>query len=541
MHADDTHLFKLNTSSCRKLAYTLCFYTTLFLGLSGCQTTKLPPLPESFPTQEWLYSSPEMQGVNSAKLTEALQTIKQKEMAVDSLMIVRNGYVVLDTYFYPFQKGLAHDVASVTKSVTATLIGIAIQEGFIKSIDQPISDFFPERQAWFEGKPVITIKHLLSMTSGYDCGYKGVEDELFEMRSQENWGDYILQLPQIKTPGSEFSYCSCNTHLLSVILNRATGSNALAFADRYLFSPLGIEGAEWPGDPQDNNLGSGDLRIQPKDMAKIGYLYLNKGKWQDKQIVPTEWVAASSKAINTEAESTLSYGLGWWILPPDYGKMFAARGRGGQEIIIWPDQQTVVVMTAHNADIGEIAPLLTAAIQSNKALPANDKAYHELLQTSVALMDPPQENIKVSPLPAIAKEITNRVYLLSQSRLELNKTSLDFRHAYASKAPYFIANMWRNNQQYQLKVGLDNRYRMNETGPSELPNLMKGHWTSDNQLQFEFQDIGGLNQLNFQLTFKGDDVLINVSDPMGYLNENLKGAVINRTDLSTLFQSASNN
>lgn len=503
----------------------LLFAITALFVLSACQTATLPPLPETFPTQEWPYSSPESQGMSSPKLIETLQTIQQKKIAIDSLMIIRNGYVVLDAYFYPFQKELKHDVASVTKSVTATLIGIALKEGFIKSLDQPISDFFPEHKAEFEGKPVITIRHLLSMTSGYDCGYKGIEDEIFEMRRQENWADFILQLPQIKSPGSEFSYCSCNTHLLSVILNRATGSNALAFAEQHLFSPLGIKGAAWPADPQGNNLGGGDLRIQPKDMAKIGYLYLNIGMWQNKQILPPNWVAKASTAVKTEPESKMGYGLGWWILPPEYGNLYAARGRGGQEIIVWPEQQILVITTAHHADIGEIAPLLTATIQSNKALPANDNAYHELLKEVTALSTPPREEMSISPIPPIAKKINNKDYSLSYSRLELNRTSLNFNHAYNTKEPYFIAHMWRNDKEYVLRVGLDNRFLFNQTGPSELPNLMKGRWISQNELQFRYLDIGGLNDLNFHLTFQDEDVIVNVSDPTKYLNEQFKGTV----------------
>ncbi|MGD1082922.1 MAG: serine hydrolase, partial [Candidatus Sulfotelmatobacter sp.] len=194
-----------------------------------------------WPTHGWRSSSPEAQGMDSAKLALAFDYVRLHEIPIHSLLIVRNGYVVLDAYFYPFQAGQVHDAASVTKSITSTLIGIAIAEHKLSSVQQPVLSLFPDRKVDNRDnrKDRITIEHLLSMTSGLDCHVDHGEITLKEVMQSKNWVQFMLDLPMVAEPGSKFEYCSGGMHLLSGIISQSTGISALEFARRELFQPLG--------------------------------------------------------------------------------------------------------------------------------------------------------------------------------------------------------------------------------------------------------------------------------------------------------------
>jgi len=204
--------------------------------------------------------------------------------------------VVVDAYFYPYDGQTVHDVASVTKSVMTTLIGIAADQGKLE-LDQPLVSFFPGRTIANRdaGKEHITVRHLASMSSGLDCTADYDEATLREMQASSDWVQFTLDRPMIDEPGSRFVYCSPGMHLLSAILQQATGMTALDFARQNLFEPLGIHDVIWPADPQGVTHGWGDLYMHPHDMAKLGYLWLNHGQWGGRQIVSRAWVEDSAK------------------------------------------------------------------------------------------------------------------------------------------------------------------------------------------------------------------------------------------------------
>lgn len=289
-------------------------FALLWLAATGgCVTppTALPPVtPTYWPTQGWRTSTPEAQGVDSALLAQAVDRIRIRGLAVDSLLIVRHGYVVLDAYFYPYSADRLHDVASVTKSITSTLTGIAIEEGKIGGLEAPLAGLFPEAMSPYSDprKARITIRDLVSMSSGLRCGYAPGEVELRAMLDSPDWLQSVLDLPMAAEPGREFAYCSGNTHLLSAIISRRAHSTTLEFAQRRLFAPLGIHAVLWPTDPQGLNRGWGDLRMYPRDLAKIGYLFLHRGRWEDRQIVSAEWVERATRAQVSVPKSDANYG-----------------------------------------------------------------------------------------------------------------------------------------------------------------------------------------------------------------------------------------
>ncbi len=230
------------------------------------------PVPApSWPTAGWRTSTPEDQGLDSARLAEALLTIQQSGMHIHSLLLVRNGALVLDASFYPYDGSTPHELASVTKSVMTTLIGIAADRGSLK-LDQPMVSFFHDRQIANRDarKERVTVAHLASMSSGLECVAEPDEPTLDEMRASQDWVQFVLDRKVVTEPGSTFVYCSPGMHLLSAILTESTGTSTLDFARQHLFDPLGIREVYWPQDPRGYYLGGGDIHLHPRDAAKLG-------------------------------------------------------------------------------------------------------------------------------------------------------------------------------------------------------------------------------------------------------------------------------
>tara|TARA_Y100000588_G_scaffold147834_1_gene161723 strand:+ start:250 stop:1857 length:1608 start_codon:yes stop_codon:yes gene_type:complete len=297
-----------------------------------------------WPTDGWRNSTPEEQGMDSGQLADLVEDIQKSGKRVDSVTVIRNGYVVLNSYFYPFEKDLKHILHSVTKSITSTLVGIAIDRGEIRSISQPVLEFFPNRTIANvdKRKRSMTLEHLLTMTSGFDCSdsYRHRWKGLWDMRRSPDWTQHVLNLPMREAPGQNFDYCNGVSFLLSAIIEKATGKQALDYAKTSLFGPLGITDVRWPASPRGTTVGWGEMWLKPHDMAKLGWLYLNKGMWDGVQIVSSKWV---EEATDTRVTAGLfaGYGYQWWR-DSDY---YAALGYAGQLIFVVPSKNMVVVFT----------------------------------------------------------------------------------------------------------------------------------------------------------------------------------------------------
>jgi CubicO group peptidase (beta-lactamase class C family) len=311
-----------------------------------------PPGPlDHWPTDGWQISTPEAQGMDSELLAQAVEFALEEDFSVHSLLVVRNRYLVADAYFYPFAADTKHDLASCTKSVSSTLVGIAIDQGFIESVEEPVLGFFPERSVanLDDGRKAITLEDLLTMRNGWACESRDGEVTLFQMMASPDWTRFMLDLPMIEEPGTRFEYCSGGSHLLSVIIRQTTGMTALAFARKNLFDPLGIREVEWPRDPQGiDNRGWGDLRMKPHDMAKLGLLYLNGGQWDGEQLLSANYVAAATSGHARVGGRGFfdAYGYQWWVSSKGF---YSARGRGGPYIFVAPAQNMVVVLTGGEA------------------------------------------------------------------------------------------------------------------------------------------------------------------------------------------------
>jgi CubicO group peptidase (beta-lactamase class C family) len=309
-----------------------------------------PPAGTYWPTEGWRTSTPEEQGMVSTPIQQMFAAIDQQQLDVHSVLVVRNGYIVAEKYFQPYDQNSRHVIFSCTKSFISALIGITIDEGAIAGVDQPILDFFPDRTFANvdERKESMTLEHLLTMRSGLDW-VEGVPAET-EMEKTDNWVQYILDRPMAAEPGSEFHYCSGCSHLMSAIIQETTGTDTLAFAQSRLFEPLGITDVYWGLDVTGIANGGWGLEVTPRDMAKFGYLYLNEGVWDGKQIIPAEWFKTSTQQ-SVALREEMGYGYQWWIYPQM--RIYAARGFQHQAIYVIPDLNVVVVFTAGIEDTTE--------------------------------------------------------------------------------------------------------------------------------------------------------------------------------------------
>ncbi|HTL29256.1 MAG TPA: serine hydrolase, partial [Tepidisphaeraceae bacterium] len=282
--------------------------------------------------------------------------------SVHSILLIRNGKLVVEEYFpghdssgnaRTFNRDTLHELHSATKSVNSLIIGIAIDQGLIKSVDEKIASFFPEYANLFAadaGKAAISIKDCLSMTAGLSWNeslpYADPRNDHVAMNNTSDPIRYVLQRPLATKPGTHFLYNSGISIVLGEIIHKASGLRADEFARKYLFAPLGIRDFYWQRYPNQVVQAGGGLSLRPRDMARIGLLMLNDGRWRGKQIVSEPWVRES---IRQEAPD-LPYGYQWWLLgePPRIAEAYGALGRGGQCIIVLPELQIVAVFTGWN-------------------------------------------------------------------------------------------------------------------------------------------------------------------------------------------------
>ncbi len=363
---------------------TLFYFICLFSSTSSASS-------DYWPTAGWRMSIPEEQGMHSNILADMMELI-QKSYEIDSVSIVRNGYMVADVYFYPFSKGQKHIIHSCTKSIMSALIGIAIDKGHIKNVDQPIIEFFPDRtfSNLDELKQSITLENLLTMASGLKCRDSYIYSwvGLSEMSTSNDWAQYVLDLPMSEPPGERFEYCNGASHLLSVIIQKTTNKRTLEFAKKNLFEPLGITDVRWQSSPQSIDIGWGRMWLKPHDMAKIGWLYLNKGRWGNKQILPSEWIEVSTRG-HIDASRFNHYGYQWWV---DSAGYYMAVGYGGQSIFVVPAKNIVAVFTSDlprryfHIPRKLLNEYIIPAAASSKPLPFNpeEKARLDSIQHSIA-------------------------------------------------------------------------------------------------------------------------------------------------------------
>jgi CubicO group peptidase (beta-lactamase class C family) len=308
---------------------------------------------------------------------------------------------------------------------------MALSDGLLDSTDRRIADFFPDRTIanLDDAKKAITVQHLLDMTSGlaWQEGLGASIDSPIAMARSPDWQQFVLDQPMATAPGTRFYYSSGNSHLLSAILSKVTGRSANDYAREKLFGPLGIDDVQWQADPQGITVGGWGLRLQPRDMAKIGYLWLRGGLWEGKQILPAAWIEGVRKADIDMRESwarDLRYGRQFWAMPPR--DAFMAVGRHHQLIVVMPKLDIVAVVTGSQRFIspssnvvstprygfGTLVSYLAAAVTSDLAIAANQAAMAELAERvkAAAIEQPAPVSASVSGPPPMAKVVSGKTW-----------------------------------------------------------------------------------------------------------------------------------
>ncbi len=485
------------------------FIVLWILSCIGCTKSKVST---RGPTSNWEVTTPESEGFDSKAMTELLNHYRESRENIHSMLLIRHGKIVLDASFYPYEKGTVHDIASITKSVISVLIGIAIDQGFIESIDQPILRFFKNRpiQHLDASKQRITIWHLLTMSSGLHCGYQSGELELMAMFRSKNWVQSVLDLPMKEEPGQRFVYCSGNSHLLSAILTEATGMSAVDFAKKHLFTPLGIRDYIWPTDPQGITRGWGDLHLYPKDLAKIGFLYLNQGQWAHSQIVSADWVNASTQKQIARSDEE-DYGYHWRIHKTGtHAGMFYHGGRGGQSLNIWPQTKLIFVASGGNYGSGEPIENFISSM-SRDPLPKVQKNNEALQKALIEIAKPPTAT--PFSLPAIAQDISGKTYALSPNFLNFQKVSLDFQEQTRPMVTFSYLDPASGKLilNATASIGMGEVYAFS-SGRYGLPAAWKGRWDQNGEFLLTFNEIANINVFEFRMRFEGDQVFIVLSE-----------------------------
>jgi CubicO group peptidase (beta-lactamase class C family) len=327
---------------------SLFFFNCLFL--IACLTD--PAGIENDQFYPWEISSPEKQGLNSEILSNAF-TEAQHAGFVDCILIIKNGRLIAENYYNGYDMSQAHNVKSVSKSFLSALTGIALREGYLNNLNHKMLGFFPEYEEFKTDDRMddITIRHLLMMRAGLD----DERNNYSYFYNSPDWIKATIEYPLLYDPGSTFCYNTFQTHLLSAILTKTSGLSTLKLAEQFLFEPLNISVHQWQQDPQGYYFGGNNMYFRPRDMAMLGYLYLNDGNINGKQIVPAEWVEQSLinytgfVNYNWDELKNVNYGYLWWLGEINNYKVFMAIGYGGQFVFCFPGLDMIVVSTADTA------------------------------------------------------------------------------------------------------------------------------------------------------------------------------------------------
>jgi CubicO group peptidase (beta-lactamase class C family) len=498
-------------------------FLIIFLGFSFSISLYGKTKNSYYPDDAWKISTPEEQGIDSKIILEMLRNIQSSTLDFHSILIIRNGTIVTEVYWAPYNKNIIHNVKSASKSIISALVGIALEKKYLNNLHQKVSEFFPE-YVHDQSKQDISLYDLLTMTAGFNW----MEDSGPSPYDLENW----IKIPMRDKPGEKFEYNTMLPHMMSAILTKVSGESTKNFADTYLFNPLGIKSYRWTKSSDGYYHGGSDIFLTPRDMAKFGYLFLNKGKWNQQQIVSEEWVKESTSLKvkipdNVSYAMDLDYGYWWWI----QDKGYMAWGAGGQYIIVRPDLDLVVVITANGFEninrYGEfmksfLAKNIYSAIKSDSPLPANPSAFQELNNTILRIENPKETSNR--SMPEIAAKISNNNYILESNKMGFKSTNLTFDKSAACSWKYCLAD-----KKINMQVGLKGNYIINKIDfsmgvhPDGEEIACKGYWKNDDTFIIEHHIIGDPSKQIFELCFHEQNVTMKIST-YG-MNATIKGTI----------------
>lgn len=513
----------------RRLQVLLVFLI-LFLGQALYAQAAAP-----WPTAQWPVSTPAAQGIDPRAVLALHEELAKPVYEVDSVLLIRNGFLISEANFVPFDGRFVHDLRSVTKSITGTVLGVALQQGKIGSLNDSVLSYFPERPARDPRQAALRLTHLLDMRSGMrwrEAPYDATSD-LMRMASSANWLDYILERPMERAPGERFHYSGAAPHLLSAVLSRATGQDAHAYARRHLFGPLGISESVWRKDPQGIANGESGLSLRPRDLAKIGLLYLRNGMWEQRRLLPAAFVqrvlAGAQPHQAAVGQLPSRYGSLWWSDPA--GPALMASGRHGQHLVMLPRHDLILVINAKTPetqpvriDVRELLQKVLVPGLARGPLAGSTEAATKLLNERLLALTREVPLAGVAA-PALATRISNRSYAMTSNRMGLATLSVTA----VSDRVAVLRTTWRTAAapggvlQIDLPFGSDGRYVMSAPTPLGV-YASRGAWRDGATLLVESEVPANSVDTLFALAFdsSGQRVELKMTDGDG-LDETISG------------------
>jgi CubicO group peptidase (beta-lactamase class C family) len=400
-------------------------------------------------------SEPEAQGVASAGILDFINAVESARLNLHSYMVVRHGCVVAGGWWAPYAPDRKHSLYSLSKSYTSTAVGLAVSEGRLRLEDKVIS-FFPDDlpSQVSPNLAAMRVKDLLMMGSGHaGCALFNPNVSL----DTRNWVKAVLAQPVVFTPGTHFVYNNGATFLLSAIVQKVTGLTVFEYLTPRLFGPLGIEGVDWELNPAGINNGAWGLRVHTEDIAKLGQLYLQKGVWNGKQILPESWVdQATSKQIENAAPGDQAarensdwaqgYGFQFWRCRND---AFRGDGAYGQYCIVLPGQDAVIAITSETNDmqsiLNQVWKHLLPALHG-EGVTNDGKALAALKHKQTSLMLPFPAGQSASP---IAAQFNRKTYAIADNPLAVKSVSVQFRHKEC------IFKLWDDTGEHSVVCGFN--------------------------------------------------------------------------------------
>ncbi len=475
-------------------------------------------------------SLPETQGVASGGLLNFVNAVEAGKLNLHSLMVVRHGQVVAEGWWAPYAPPLKHTLYSLSKSFTSTAVGMAVAEGKLTVEDKVISFFKADAPATIsENLAAMRVKDLLTMSTGHD------KDTAPEMRTPDNtnWIRTFLAQPVDHKPGTHFVYNSGATYMLSAIVQKLTGQPVLTYLKPRLFDPLGIEGADWETDTNGIDTGGWGLRVRTEDIAKFGQLYLQKGMWNGKRLLPEAWIADATryqvqsvggKRKAEENDWLQGYGYQFWRCRHD-----AYRGDGalGQYCIVLPSEDAVVAITSETSDmqaiLDEVWTNILPALKGTglAAGKMSSDALGRKLKT-LALAPPMMETAS----PTAAK-VSGRTYALDSNTLNAKTVSLTFGKDGC------IFKLRDDGGDHQVTCGL-NRWTEGDTTFSTLPLKLvntpvpgethtrvagSGTWRDANTFVMTWRFIETAHSDTITCRFEGDSVAVDFESSLSKINK----------------------
>jgi CubicO group peptidase (beta-lactamase class C family) len=499
-------------------------------GMGAVSLGLLPGLPllaaenNPFATSGLPRATPESQGVSSEGIRRFVQAANATGFSWHSFMLLRHGHVIAEGWWKPFEPSFVHTLYSLSKSFTSSAVGLAVKENGL-DIHRPLISFFPEDKPGVvsDNLQQMTLRHLLTMNTGHG------EDTMPKMqRSAQPWTKTFLEQPVIYNPGSHFLYNTGATYMLGAVIHKATGQTLEQYLTPRLFAPLGITGYDWEISPQGLNTAGYGLRLKTEDIARFGQMYLQNGRWNDKEILSSSWVqeATSKQTASQEGDGDWSQGYGYqfWRCKPGF---YRGDGAHGQYCIVMQDLDAVMVVTEQTPNMQESMKVIweniPAAMQQSP-LPENKEAFRSLRKELAGLMLViPKGSIR----SALSGNYHQKNWSLEKNELGAERTQFRF---FKDGCEWITST---GEKETRIRFGWEHWVTSQESGLYPFPegNQVKAPsrlagtatWINDQTLQLNIRFVQGMLGDRITCNFSGDTLSISFLNSIAEASKNQAG------------------